>query len=132
MIYLRIILFDGICNFCNKSVRFIIKRDAKGEFRFASLQSETGQKLLKKHNIPETTDSFVLVDGEQASVESTAALKVSSKLKWPWKIFALLLVIPKPIRDSIYRIIARNRYRWFGKQESCMIPSKEIRERFIE
>ncbi|MGG3916121.1 thiol-disulfide oxidoreductase DCC family protein [Rossellomorea vietnamensis] len=129
---MRIILFDGICNFCNKSVRFIIKRDAKGEFRFASLQSETGQKLLEEHNIPKTTDSFVLVDGDQASVESSAALKVCSQLKWPWKIFALFLVIPKPLRDSIYRIIARNRYKWFGKQESCMIPSKEIRERFIE
>ncbi|MCR8847203.1 thiol-disulfide oxidoreductase DCC family protein [Rossellomorea sp. SC111] len=129
---MRIILFDGICNFCNSSVRFIIKRDARGEFRFASLQSEIGQTLLEKHNIPKTTDSFVLVDGDHSSIESTAALKVCSKLMWPWKIFGLFLVIPKPLRDSIYRVIARNRYKWFGKQESCMIPSKEIRERFIE
>lgn len=127
-----IILFDGICNFCNSSVRFIIDRDPKGVFHFASLQSEIGQELLEKHNIPKMTDSLVLVDEQQAYIESTAALKVSTKLTWPWKAFGLFLIIPKPLRDSIYRMIAKNRYKWFGKQESCMLPSENIRDRFLE
>ncbi|WP_257140948.1 thiol-disulfide oxidoreductase DCC family protein [Bacillus sp. AFS015802] len=129
---MNIILFDGVCNLCNNSVRFIIERDPKGFFRFASLQSGIGRELLKKHNIPENTDSFVLVGDHHASIESTAALKVCTKLVWPWKIFGLFLIIPKPLRDSLYRIVAKNRYRWFGKQESCMMPSVHIRDRFLE
>jgi predicted DCC family thiol-disulfide oxidoreductase YuxK len=132
VIYLRLILFDGKCNFCNKSVRFIIGRDPKGTFQFASLQSGMGQELLEKHNIPKTTDSLVLIDDDHAYIESTAALKVCSKLKWPWKVFSLFLIIPKPLRDSLYRLIAKNRYKWFGKQESCMLPSENIRDRFID
>ena len=132
MIDVKIILFDGICNFCNSSVRFIIERDPSGSFRFASLQSKIGQELLRKHNIPETTDSFVLIDEHQAFIESTAALKVCSKLVWPWKIFSVFLLIPKPLRDSIYRMVARNRYKWFGIEESCMLPSGNIRDRFLE
>lgn len=132
MIDVKIILFDGICNFCNNSVRFIIERDPRGSYRFASLQSKIGQELLCKHNIPETTDSFVLIDEPQAYIESTAALKVCSNLKWPWKIFSVFLLIPKPLRDSIYRVVARNRYRWFGVKESCTLPSGNIRDRFLE
>ncbi|WP_437176700.1 thiol-disulfide oxidoreductase DCC family protein [Rossellomorea aquimaris] len=132
MILLAIILFDGICNFCNSSVQFIINRDPKGFFQFASLQSEIGQELLKKHNIPQTTDSFVLIDDPKAYIESTAALKVCSRLTWPWKLFVVCMIIPKPLRDRVYRWIAGNRYRWFGKQESCMLPSQNMRDRFIE
>lgn len=132
MISLAIILFDGICNFCNSSVRFIIERDPEGIYQFASLQSDIGQQLLKKHNIPYTTDSFVLIEDHKAYVESTAALKVCSHLTWPWKFFTTCIIVPKPLRDRVYRWIAMNRYKWFGKQESCMLPSPNIRERFIE
>jgi predicted DCC family thiol-disulfide oxidoreductase YuxK len=132
VISLAIILFDGICNFCNSSVQFIINRDPKGSFQFASLQSEIGQELLKKHNIPQTTDSFVLIDNHKAYVESTAALKVCSHLTWPWKLFGVCMIFPKPLRDRVYRWIAGNRYKWFGKQESCMLPSQNMRDRFIE
>ncbi|MGE6752492.1 thiol-disulfide oxidoreductase DCC family protein [Rossellomorea sp. NPDC071047] len=129
---MAIILFDGICNFCNSSVRFIIERDPEGIYQFASLQSGVGQQLLKKHNIPHTTDSFVLIEEDKAYVESIAALKVSSHLTWPWKLIATCIIVPKPLRDRVYRWIAKNRYKWFGKQESCMLPSENIRERFIE
>ncbi|MFC7783769.1 MULTISPECIES: thiol-disulfide oxidoreductase DCC family protein [unclassified Rossellomorea] len=129
---MAIILFDGICNFCNSSVQFIINRDPKGLFQFASLQSEIGQELLKKHKIPQTTDSFVLIDDHKSYVESTAALKVCSHLTWPWKLFGVFKIIPKPLRDRVYRWIAANRYKWFGKQESCMLPSQNMKDRFIE
>ncbi|WRP04848.1 thiol-disulfide oxidoreductase DCC family protein [Rossellomorea aquimaris] len=129
---MAIILFDGICNFCNSSVRFIIERDPEGIYQFASLQSDIGQKLLKKHNVPYTTDSIVLIENHKAYVESTAALKVCSQLTWPWKFFTTCLIVPKPLRDRVYRWIALNRYKWFGKQETCELPSQNIRERFIE
>jgi predicted DCC family thiol-disulfide oxidoreductase YuxK len=132
VISLAIILFDGICNFCNSSVRFIIERDPEGIFQFASLQSDIGQQLLQKHNIPNTTDSFVLIEENKAYVESTAALKVCSHLTWPWKLINTCIIVPKPLRDRVYRWIAKNRYKWFGKQDSCMLPSQNIRDRFIE
>ncbi|MCA1058552.1 thiol-disulfide oxidoreductase DCC family protein [Rossellomorea aquimaris] len=129
---MQVILFDGICNFCNNSVRFIIDRDPEGTFRFASLQSRFGQELLEKHNIPKTTDSFVLVEEHHAFIESTAALKVCTRLVWPWRVLSVFLIIPKPLRDKLYRVVARNRYKWFGKQEFCMLPSENIRNRFLE
>jgi predicted DCC family thiol-disulfide oxidoreductase YuxK len=127
-----IILFDGICNLCSSSVRFIIQRDPGREFKFASLQSEAGKQYIEQYNILETIDSIVLIKDGKVYLESTAALKIASRLKWPWRIFGILLGIPKPVRDRLYKWIAKNRYKWFGKDESCMLPSKENRERFIE
>lgn len=127
-----IILFDGICNFCNGSVRFIIDRDPLGTFQFASLQSEVGQELLESYSIPKTTDSIVLIEEHNAYIESTAALKVCSRLQWPWKMLSLFRIVPKPIRDSLYKWIAKNRYKWFGKQETCILPTENIQNRFIE
>jgi predicted DCC family thiol-disulfide oxidoreductase YuxK len=127
-----IILFDGICNLCSSSVRFIIQRDPGREFKFASLQSEAGKQYIKQYIIHETIDSIVLIKDGKVYLESTAALKIASRLKWPWRIFGILLGIPKPVRDRLYKWIAKNRYKWFGRDESCMLPSKENRDRFIE
>ncbi len=127
----RIILFDGECNFCNASVQFIIKRDPKYIFQFASLQSDIGKSLLNQYNAPENIDSFVLMDGERCYFQSTAALRVCKYLKGAYKLLYFLVIIPKPIRNLVYRFIAKNRYKWFGKNESCMIPSPDDRKRFL-
>lgn len=126
-----IILFDGECNFCDQSVQFIIKRDPKGYYKFASLQSDIGQNLLKQFNAPEDMDSFFLIDYNRCYYKSSAALRVCKNLKGLWKIAYPLLLVPKPIRDFFYGIIAKNRYKWFGKKDSCMLPSPEIRNRFL-
>jgi predicted DCC family thiol-disulfide oxidoreductase YuxK len=128
-----LILFDGVCNLCAWAVRFIIKRDPTGVFRFASLQSELGQRLLAKHGIdPTSTDSFVLVENDIAYTESTAALRVTRRLHRAWPLCYVGIVLPRVLRDPVYRFIARHRYRWFGKQETCMIPTPELRARFVE
>lgn len=127
----KIVLFDGECNFCDRSVQFIIKRDPKGYFKFASLQSDIGKELLKKHHAPNDIDSFVLIENHHCYFKSTAALRVCKNLKGGWKTLYVLLVVPKPIRDLFYGIIAKNRYKWFGKKESCMLPTPEERKRFL-
>ncbi|QTC43121.1 thiol-disulfide oxidoreductase DCC family protein [Bacillus sp. V3] len=128
---MAVILFDGVCNLCNSSVQFIIQRDSGKVFKFASLQSEIGKRYKELFNIPASTDSIVLLMNDKVYKESTAALLIASRLKWPWKWFRIFQVIPKPIRDKVYKWIAANRYKWFGRKESCMIPSKEDRDRFI-
>jgi predicted DCC family thiol-disulfide oxidoreductase YuxK len=128
----RIILFDGVCNFCNSSVQFIIKRDPKGLYKFASLQSTTGERLKKENEIPEDLDSFIYLEGNKVFDKSTAVLKVCKGLKGLWKLCYIFIVIPKPLRDVIYKWIARNRYKWFGKRDSCMIPTPEQRNRFLD
>ncbi|PFJ42796.1 thiol-disulfide oxidoreductase DCC family protein [Bacillus thuringiensis] len=127
----RIVLFDGECNFCDRSVQFIIKRDPIGLFKFASLQSDIGKELLNKYNAPNDLSSFVLIENNNCYLKSSAALRVSKNLKGAWKLFYFLLVVPKPLRDYFYSIIAKNRYKWFGKKDSCMLPSPEIRKRFL-
>lgn len=127
-----ILLFDGVCNFCNGSVNFIIERDAKNYFKFAPIQSDVAQNLLEKHNIDKAaTDSVILVENEKAYTHSTAALRVARKLDGAWSWFYVLIVVPKFIRDFFYKLFALNRYRLFGKTEACMIPTPEIREKFI-
>jgi predicted DCC family thiol-disulfide oxidoreductase YuxK len=128
-----IILFDGVCNLCAWAVRFIIKRDPHGVFRFVSLQSDMGRQLLAAHGIdPSRTDSFVLIEDGVAYTESTAALRVARRLHSAWPLCYAGIVLPRVLRDPLYRFIARNRYRWFGKQETCMIPTPELRARFLE
>ncbi|MGO4889209.1 thiol-disulfide oxidoreductase DCC family protein [Anaerobacillus sp. MEB173] len=129
---MAIVLFDGICNFCNHSVQFIIHRDPHGYFQFASLQSEIGKKLIKDYNIPDDLNSLIVIEDNKYYVKSSAALRISKNLRGPWKIFYLFLIIPKPFRDMVYSFVANNRYQWFGKSESCQIPSSEIRKRFLE
>lgn len=127
-----IILFDGVCNLCNSSVQFIIKRDKKALFKFASLQSEEGQRILKKFNLPvDQINTIILTDDSNFWSKSTAALKIATKLSGLWPMMYAFILIPKLLRDKVYEFIARNRYRWFGKQESCWIPSPELKARFI-
>ncbi|WP_397299353.1 thiol-disulfide oxidoreductase DCC family protein [Nonlabens ulvanivorans] len=127
-----VILFDGVCNLCNGAVTFIIKRDRKNHFRFAALESDIGVLYLKKHNIdPEEVDSIVLIRGERAYVKASAALRIAQKLSGLWPLLYILIIIPKFISNTIYDYIARNRYKWFGKQESCMIPTEELRDKFL-
>ena len=127
-----IILFDGICNLCNGAVQFVIKRDPAAIFSFASLQSDIGQQLLKKFDLPgNELNSFVLIQQDKSYTRSTAALKVAKQLKGPIKLLYGFIIVPVFIRNFVYRIIAANRYRWFGKRDSCMLPSVDLKERFL-
>lgn len=127
-----IILFDGECNFCDSSVQFIIKRDPKGLFHFASLQSPTGQELQKKYGVPEDIDSIVLIEKDKSYYKSAAALRICRHLKEAWKLFYGFIIVPRFIRNAAYDVIAKNRYKWFGKkEESCMLPSPSVRKRFL-
>jgi len=128
-----IVLFDGVCNLCNGLVQFIIKRDPKQKFRFASLQSAFGRsQLIHFHLNPDSLHSFVVIDEGQAFERSAAALRIAKHLGGPWKTFMILKIIPKFLCDVFYNLIASNRYKIFGRLDSCMIPSPELRERFIE
>lgn len=131
----KIVLFDGVCNLCNGTVNFLIKRDKKDLFRFASLQSETGQALLRERNIdPLSEDSIVLVEpGIAYYLRSDAALEIAESLGFPWKMLGVFkIVLPRTIRDHIYDLIAKNRYRWFGKQDQCALPSPSLKVKFLE
>lgn len=127
----NIILFDGECNFCDQSVQFIIKRDKHAVYKFASIQSEIGQSLLEKHQIPPSIDSLILIKQDVFYTKSTAALNICRQLTSGWKLLYSLLLIPKPLRDYIYNIVARNRYKWFGKNDSCILPTPDIKKRFL-
>lgn len=127
-----VILFDGECNFCDSSIQFIIKRDPKGLFHFASLQSEAGQELLKKYDVPANIDSIVLIEKDKAYYKSTAAMRICLRLQGAWKLFYGFTIVPSFIRNIAYDFIAKNRYKWFGKkEESCMLPSPSVRKRFL-
>lgn len=127
-----IVLFDGVCNFCNGTVNFIIRRDRKDNFRFATLQSETGQKLLRQYDLNAPgIDSVVLIENGKAFTHSTAALKIARQLGGAWQFFSIFQFVPRPARDFFYRLFARNRYHLFGKREFCMMPTPEIKARFL-
>lgn len=129
----HILLFDGVCNLCNRIVQFTIKRDPKGKFKFASLQSESGQALLKKFALPtDDFDSFVYIKGDKYYRKSSAGLHVLKELGGGWKLFFALIIIPRPLRDLIYNLIAKSRYRFFGKRDTCMVPTPEINQRFLK
>ena len=127
-----IILFDGVCNFCNRSVRWIIRHDPRGYFRFAPLQSDTGAKLQQEFGLdPNALDTLVLIEGRRAFVKSTAALRILRRVRSGWRVVYALIVLPRPVRDFAYDWFARRRYRWFGKRDQCMVPSPGVRERFL-
>lgn len=127
-----ILLFDGVCNLCNHSVQFIIERDKNKQVYFASLQSEAGQALLKHFGLEaESLKTLVLIDKEGAHLRSTAALRCSRLLSGVWPLFYSFIIIPRPIRDFVYNWIANNRYKWFGKQESCWLPTPDLKARFL-
>ena len=127
-----ILLFDGHCNLCNAWVQFIVKRDSAGTIRFASLQSGAGRRLLEEHKIDENyIESLVFFEEERFSVSSTAVLRTLSYLDDWQKHLIFLTVVPRSLRDLVYRFIARNRYKWFGRREQCMIPTTELSKRFL-
>lgn len=129
----KIILFDGACNLCNSTVQKVIENDAKNQFKFASLQSEFGQKFLEKNKLSKDEfNSMILVDGEKFYTRSDAALRIGKELKGLYKLSGLLFTFPKFIRNSVYDFVSRNRYKWFGKQESCWLPTPELKEKFIQ
>lgn len=127
-----IVLFDGVCNLCNTSVQFIINRDPGARFQFASLQSAMGQQLLREHQIDPGDESIVLVENGRAYTHSTAALRIARWLSGGWSLFYGFVLVPTFIRDAAYRVVVHNRYRWFGKQELCMIPTPALRKRFLD
>jgi len=127
-----VILFDGVCNFCNAGINFIIRQDKKKIFRFAALQSDAGQNILKQYNLStENFESFMLIDAGKVYHKSTAGLRVYGKLPWYWKWTQIFWIAPKFIRDAVYDFLARNRYKWFGKKDECMVPTPEIKNRFL-
>ena len=129
----KIILFDGVCNLCNGAVQFIIKRDGGDRFRFAALQSELGQELCRARHIDTTQiDSIILIDpGIAYYVKSDAALEIARELRGYGWMPLMLGWIPRGVRDAVYDVVARNRYRWFGKKDQCMIPTPELQKRFL-
>ena len=127
-----IILFDGVCNLCNGAVNFVISRDRKNHFCFASLQSAKGQQLMEQHLLSANdVNSFVLIENGHSFTRSTGALRVSRKLDGAWPVLYVFMVVPKFIRDRVYNLIAKYRYQWFGKKDSCMVPTPELRARFL-
>ncbi|WP_010516695.1 thiol-disulfide oxidoreductase DCC family protein [Croceivirga radicis] len=130
----KIILFDGVCNLCNGAVQFIIKRDKRSVFKFASLQSEIGKQLTKERGIDtELLDSIILIEpGIAYYSKSTAALEIMKSFGGVWNLTRLFTVLPEGFRDIVYDFIAKNRYKWFGKKDACMIPTPELQSRFLD
>ena len=129
----QIILFDGVCNLCNGSVQFIMKRDKDRNFLYAPLQGETAKIRLENSRFSSSIlESILLVDGEKIYDRSTAALKIAKQLNGAWPMLYVYIIIPKFIRDGVYNFIGKNRYKWFGKQESCMMPTPEIKALFLD
>jgi len=130
----KIILFDGVCNLCNNAINFVIEHDKKDVFRFASLQSDLGRKMVSERNIdPEVLDSIILIEPGVAYYEkSTAALKIAKELSGGYSLLSYFSFLPDFIRDGVYKIVAANRYSWFGKKESCMIPTPELKAKFLD
>jgi predicted DCC family thiol-disulfide oxidoreductase YuxK len=128
----KILLFDGVCNFCNASVNWIIQRNKRRRFRFAALQSAAGERLQREHGLdPHQLDTMVLVENGRAYLRSTAGLNTMRDLGFPYSLAYAFIVVPRPIRDFVYTAFANRRYGWFGKQDECMIPTPEIRDRFL-
>jgi predicted DCC family thiol-disulfide oxidoreductase YuxK len=125
-------LFDGFCNLCNGSVNFILNRDKQRKFKFASLQSEIGIELAKKYNIDtKIVDSIVLITNDKVFIKSSAVLEILKDLPIGWRFFRIVIILPKFIRDLMYDVIARHRYRIFGKKDECPIPPKDVQDRFF-
>jgi predicted DCC family thiol-disulfide oxidoreductase YuxK len=126
-----VILFDGVCNLCNAWVRFVIERDPHAHFAFAPLGSDAANDLLRERQSTVTSDSIILVEKDAIYDQSTAALRIARRLSGGWSLTSVFLVVPRILRDAVYQLIARNRYRWFGRRSSCMIPTPELRARFL-
>lgn len=128
-----VVLFDGVCNLCNGSVQFLLRRDRRQRFRFAALQSSAGQRLLRQHGFPAgALESLIVIEAGRARMQSDAALLLARRLPWPWPLLAVFWLFPRPLRDALYAFVARHRYRWFGRTESCMLPTPETAGRFLD
>jgi predicted DCC family thiol-disulfide oxidoreductase YuxK len=131
-----IILFDGVCNLCNGVVRFVIARDPRAHFRFAALQSDAARRVCAEVGATPPAavdpDTIIVIVNGRAVERSDAALAIASRLPFPWPMFGVLRILPRGLRDWLYRLVAKNRYRWFGKSETCMMPTPELRARFLE
>jgi predicted DCC family thiol-disulfide oxidoreductase YuxK len=127
-----LVLYDGTCGLCSRSVRLILRNDRRGRFRFAALQSDAGRELLRRHGLPaDELDSVVLVEGGRAYTKSRAALRIARGMDRPWPVLRVLAVVPRAVADFMYDRVARNRYRLFGRTEACMLPPPEVRARFL-
>jgi predicted DCC family thiol-disulfide oxidoreductase YuxK len=127
-----ILLFDGVCNLCNGFVQFLIKRDPQAVFRFASLQSEVGQQLLADRGMdPAALSTVVLIEGDRTYTHSDVALKVAGRMGGAWPLLQVFGLVPRSLRNRIYDWVARNRYRWFGQKDQCMVPTPDLRARFL-
>ncbi len=128
-----VILFDGVCNLCSASVQFVIKRDSKERFRFGSLQSAAGRRLLEAHGLHgHRLSSVILLERHKAFTKSSAALTIARHLDWPWPLLYGFMALPKFLRDAVYDFIGDRRYRWFGQKESCWVPPQPVQHRFID
>lgn len=129
----KIILFDGVCNLCNQAVTFIINHDPNDQFRFAALQSDEGKELLKKYDLDAAAiDSIVLIQDDKAFIKSAAALRIAKNISGLWPGLYAFKVLPKFITDFVYDFVARNRYDWFGKKDNCMVPTSELKSKFLD
>lgn len=125
------VLFDGVCRLCNGSVNFILRVDRKGLLKFAPLQSDYGRQVLASHEIKSgPMDSMMLLEGARLTVKSTAIIRISKYLGGAWPLCMIALVVPRFIRDTLYDVVAKNRYRWFGKCDTCRLPDPELEDRF--
>ncbi len=128
----KVVLFDGVCNLCNNSVVFIIKHDKEDRFRFAALQDAAGESLLAQHKVDtNTVDSIVLVDNEKTYTKSDAALRIALFLNGLYPLLYGFMIVPRFLRNWVYDLIAGNRYKWFGKKDNCMIPTPELKSKFL-
>jgi predicted DCC family thiol-disulfide oxidoreductase YuxK len=128
-----LLLFDGDCNLCHGAVQFVLRRDPRGRFRFASLQSAAGREALAKAGALGTVpDSIVLVHRGRTRTKSGAAMAIARRLRFPWPLLTVFWLVPWPLRDLVYDWIARNRYRWFGKRDECWVPTPALRARFLD
>ena len=128
----HVVLFDGVCTLCNGTVNFLIDRDPSQKLKFAPLQSDAGLALLKEHQLDEALNTIILVQEGAVYQRSTAVLRITRQLSGGWPLLSVLLLVPAVIRDGVYNLVARHRYRWFGQSERCRVPTPELRERFLE
>lgn len=126
-----VVLFDGICNFCNQMVNFAIRNDKKAKLKFAPLQSTAGQQLLKEFNVSPSADTIVFIEKGKVFTYASASIRICKYLDWPVKMLYIFIIIPAFISQPFYKWIARNRHKWFGKKDSCMVPTPELKERFL-
>jgi len=130
--YARVIVFDGVCNFCNAFVNFVLDRDPHGLFKFGTLQSLPAQEILRQFQLStEDYETFLLIEQGKLFTKSTAAIKILRHLGIPWSLFGVLMIIPRQIRDPFYDLVARHRYQWMGKSDSCRVPTEEDQKRFV-